>query len=320
MEREPHPCCDATSASIFGEMDPVEFYAKHRVVYIEDTLVNSRKLRQCWRSWVPEGGRVRGVVCVCHGYGADAGWLVQLSCIAIAKEGYAVYAIDHQGHGKSEGLKGHIPDLNAVVDDCIAFFDPKRGSHKGMPCFLYGESLGGAIALLIHLRQPEVWQGVVLNGAMCGIGKFKPPWPAEHLLALVAGFIPTWPIVPTKDIPTISFREPWKRDLARNNPNRYPGKPRAATAQEFLRVVKEIEGRASQVTAPLLILHGDHDVVCDPDGSKMLHQNAGSKDKTLHIYPGMWHQLVGEPAEGVEQVFGDMFAWLEAHLPTQAHS
>lgn len=317
MGRQPHPCCDASSSNIFGELEPEKFYTKHEVSYFEDMLLNSRGLRQCWRSWVPVDREVRGVVCVCHGYGADAGWLVQLTCIAIAKEGYAVYAIDHQGHGKSEGLKGHVPDIKVVVDDCIAFFDSKRGSHKGMSFFLYGESMGGAIALLIHLRQPELWQGVVLNGAMCGIGKFKPPWPAEHLLGFISGIIPTWPIVPTKDIPTVSFKEPWKRELARNNPNRYSGRPRAATAQEFLRVVKEIEGRASEVTAPLLMLHGGLDVVCDPDGVKMLHQNVSCADKTLHVYPDMWHQLVGEPSEGLEQVFGDMFSWLEAHLPPQ---
>lgn len=320
MTREPHPVCEATATSIFGEDEPAEFYAKHGVKYVEDVLVNSRGLKQWWRSWTPVEKGVRGVVCVCHGYGADAGWLVQLTCIHFAKQGYAVYAIDHQGHGKSEGLKGHVPDLNVVVGDCIAFFDPKRGSHKGLPFFLYGESMGGAIAILIHLQQPELWQGIILNGAMCGIGKFKPPWPAEHLLSLVAGFIPTWPIVPTKDIPLVSFKVPWKRDLARNNPNRYTGRPRAGTAQELLRVVKEIESRASEVTAPLLICHGDHDIVCDPDGSKMLHQNASSKDKALHLYPDMWHQLVGEPAEGVEQVFGDMFSWLESHLLTPAQN
>lgn len=38
---------------------------------------------------------------------------------------------------------------------------------------------------------------------------------------MMLGIIPTWPIVPTKDIPTVSFKEPWKRELARNNPNRY---------------------------------------------------------------------------------------------------
>lgn len=98
---------------------------------------------------------------------------------------------------------------------------------------------------------------------------------------------------------------------------RYTGKPRAATALEFLRVVKEIESRATEVTVPLLILHGEMDVVCDPEGSRMLYKNAGSTDKTLHVYPEMWHQLVGEPAEGVEKVFGDMFKWLDARLPLQ---
>lgn len=98
---------------------------------------------------------------------------------------------------------------------------------------------------------------------------------------------------------------------------RYTGKPRAATALEFLRVVKEIESRATEVTVPLLILHGEMDVVCDPEGSRMLYKNAGSTDKTLHVYPEMWHQLVGEPAEGVEKVFGDMFKWLDARLPPQ---
>lgn len=125
MGRQPHPCCDASSSNIFGELEPEKFYTKHEVSYFEDMLLNSRGLRQCWRSWVPVDREVRGVVCVCHGYGADAGWLVQLTCIAIAKEGYAVYAIDHQGHGKSEGLKGHVPDIKVVVDDCIAFFDSK---------------------------------------------------------------------------------------------------------------------------------------------------------------------------------------------------
>lgn len=41
------------------------------------------------------------------------------------------------------------------------------------------------------------------------------------MLALIVGIIPTWPIVPTKDIPLVSFSVPWKRELSRINPNRY---------------------------------------------------------------------------------------------------
>lgn len=96
---------------------------------------------------------------------------------------------------------------------------------------------------------------------------------------------------------------------------RYHGKPRAATALECLRVVREIQERSSEVTAPLLVLHGEMDLVTDAKGSIMLHSQASSCDKTLYIYPGMWHQLVGEPQPGCDKVFGDVHSWLDARAP-----
>ncbi|CAM6047489.1 unnamed protein product [Sphagnum compactum] len=309
-----HPCIDATEDNLFGSFEPEAFYARHGVTYIEEMVQNARGLRQCTRSWIPVDRKPKGVVMVCHGYGADSGWLVQLTSIGFASQGFAVYAIDHQGHGKSEGLKCYIPDIKAIIDDCIEFFDAKRQNHKDLPAFLYGESLGGALALLIHLKQPGIWAGIVINGPMCGISaKFKPPWPAENLLHLIAGFIPTWPIVPTKDIAAVSFKEPWKRKLCVKNPHRYTGKPRMGTALVCIQTVKEIEARSSEVTAPLLIVHGELDVVTDPEGSRRLYETAASTDKTLRIYPGMWHQLIGEPPENVDKVFGEIYAWLDTH-------
>ncbi len=63
---------------------------------------------------------------------------------------------------------------------------------------------------------------------------------------------------------------------------------------------------------PLLIVHGGDDVVCDPESAEELYKRAASKDKTLKIYPGMWHQLIGEPKENAELVFGDMLEWLQS--------
>lgn len=52
------------------------------------------------------------------------------------------------------------------------------------------------------------FDGVVLNGAMCGISdKFKPPWPLEHFLSIAAFLIPTWSVVPTRgSLPNVSFK------------------------------------------------------------------------------------------------------------------
>lgn len=318
-----HPIAEASEASPFGSLTPDEFYARHSVSHGSEFVTNPRGLRLFTQWWTPlPPAPTLGVLAVVHGYTGESSWLVQLTSVFFARAGFATCALDHQGHGFSDGLVAHIPDVNPVVDDCIAFFDSFRARHAppGLPAFLYAESLGGAIALYVALRQPGAWAGLVLNGAMCGISaKFKPPWPLEHLLFLVAAVIPTWHVVPTRgSIPDRSFKEERKRRLALASPRRTVARPRAATGLELLRICRELQGRFEEVEVPLLIVHGSDDVVCDPACVEELYARAGSKDKTLRIYPGMWHQLVGEPDESVDMVFGEMKEWLVARAAAAA--
>ena len=63
---------------------------------------------------------------------------------------------------------------------------------------------------------------------------------------------------------------------------------------------------------PLLIIHGSEDKATLPKGSAFFHQTAGSKDKTLKIYPGYFHDLLSDT--GKEAVMADVVAWVEARL------
>ncbi|KAJ7970439.1 caffeoylshikimate esterase-like [Quillaja saponaria] len=245
-----HPIAEANEKSPFGSLTQEEFYAHHSVSHGSEYITNSRGFKLFTQWWTPlPPTKIIGTLAIVHGYTGETSWFVQLTAVYFTKAGFATCAIDHQGHGFSEGLDGliaHIPDVNPVVDDCIAFFDSFRARYEpSVPSFLYAESLGGAIALLITLRNrdsPRVtstpWNGVILNGAMCGISaKFKPPWPLEHFLSIVAAVIPTWRVVPTRgSIPDVSFKEEWKRKLAMASPRRTVARPRAATALELLRV------------------------------------------------------------------------------------
>nr|GMD96616.1 caffeoylshikimate esterase-like [Ipomoea batatas] len=96
-----------------------------------------------------------------------------------------------RGHGYTDrGLKAHIPDINPVADNCVAFFDSFHDRHVPLelPSFLYAKSLGVAIALLITLLRggstlKRLFDGIVLNGAMCGISdQFKPSWPLDFTI------------------------------------------------------------------------------------------------------------------------------------------
>ncbi|XP_016206550.1 caffeoylshikimate esterase-like [Arachis ipaensis] len=106
---------------------------------------------QCWRPLPP--ATVTRTLALVHGFIGESSWFLQLTTIYFAKAGFATCTIDHQGHGFSNGLIAHIPDINPIVDDCIAFFDEFCSRFDpSLPSFLYSESLGGAIVLLITLH------------------------------------------------------------------------------------------------------------------------------------------------------------------------
>nr|GMD65964.1 caffeoylshikimate esterase-like [Ipomoea batatas] len=93
--------------------------------------------------------------------------------------------------GTLGGLKAHIPNINPVVDDYVAFFNSFHDQHVPLelPSFLYAKSLGVAIALLITLRcggstAKQLFNVVVLNGVMCGISdQFKSSWPLDFTIS-----------------------------------------------------------------------------------------------------------------------------------------
>ncbi|XP_010524322.1 PREDICTED: caffeoylshikimate esterase [Tarenaya hassleriana] len=317
-----HPVSEATEQSPFGSLSADEFYNRHSVSHSSAFVTNPRGLKLFTQWWSPLSGRPLGLVAVVHGFTSESSWFLQLTSVLFAKSGFLTCAIDHQGHGFSDGLITHIPDINPVVDDCISFFDDFRSRHvpPHLPSFLYSESLGGAIAIYITLRQKTLWDGLILNGAMCGISpKFKPPWPLEHLLSLVATLVPTWHVIPTRgSIAGVSFKEPWKKKLALASPRRTVARPRAATAYELMRVCRDLQGQFHEVEVPFLIVHGGDDVVCDPSCVEELHRRAMSVDKTIKIYPGMWHQLIGEAEEDVDKVFADILDWLNTRTETVA--
>ncbi|KAI8000611.1 Caffeoylshikimate esterase [Camellia lanceoleosa] len=321
-----HPIHQANQNSPFGDLTREDFYNKHQILHKESFMLNKQNMKIFTQSWLPiSATRLRGLIAVIHGYTDESSWLIQLTAIAIAKVGFYVCALDLQGHGYSDGVRGHIPDIEPVVEDCVQFFDLARASHPKMPAFIFGESLGGAIAILMCLKQRNSeCSGLILNGAMCGVSKkFKPVWPLEWLLPGAAFMAPTWKIAITEDPVKRSYKEEWKRRLVMKSPNRAAnGKVTAATALEFLRVCEYIKRNSHGLKIPLLVVHGGDDKICDPKSAKLLYESAASEDKTLKIFTGMWHQFIGEPNESVEQVFATILTWIgeRAENVSETHS
>ena len=61
--------------------------------------------------------------------------------------GCAVYAIDHRGHGRSAGRRVYVNKFDDYLSDVRTFLKMEREKSPGLPLFLFGHSMGGAIAL-----------------------------------------------------------------------------------------------------------------------------------------------------------------------------
>ncbi|KAK1311916.1 hypothetical protein QJS10_CPA07g00291 [Acorus calamus] len=283
--------------------------------YEEEFIWNSRGLKLFTCRWLPYNQDPKALIFMCHGYAVECSITMRGPASRLAKAGYAVHGIDYEGHGKSSGLEAYIPSFDALVDDCFDHFASvsERKENKKKQRFLWGESMGGAVALLLHKKRPTYWDGAILVAPMCKIAEeMKPHRIVISILTKLCKIIPTWKLIPTQDIVDIAIKMPEKREKARRNHYCYHGKPRLKTGNELLMVSLEIENNLHEVSLPFLIVHGGDDIVTDPSVSRLLYESASSTDKMFKLYPGMWHALTsGEPEENIDLVFSDVISWLD---------
>lgn len=287
----------------------------------ESYEVNSRGVEIYSKSWLPETGSPKAVICYCHGYGDTSTFFFEGIARKFASSGYGVLAMDLPGFGISEGLHGYIPSFNGLVDDVIEHYSKIKENPdlRDLPRFLLGQSMGGAVALKVHLKQPEFWNGAILVAPMCKIADdVVPPWAVKKLLLGVARVLPKLKLVPQKDLADMAFRDPKKKPLTSYNVISYKDRPRLGTAMELLNTTQDIENQLQNVSLPLLILHGKADIVTDPSVSKALYEKARSSDKKLNLYDDASHALLeGEPDDVILRVFNDIITWLDKHTATK---
>ncbi|XP_050374430.1 caffeoylshikimate esterase-like [Argentina anserina] len=303
---------------VHKQLDHCLFKMDHAGVRTEEWYGrNSRGMEIFCKSWLPKSGdQIKAALCFCHGYGSTCTFFFEGIARRIAQSGYAVYAVDYPGFGLSEGLHGYISDFDELVNDVIEQFTSIKGRSevKDLPFFVMGESMGGAVALKIHLKEPQKWDGVILVAPMCKIADdVMPPAIVLKLLAFMSEVLPEAKLFPQKDIAHLSYRQSEKRKTAGYNVISYKDQMRSKTAVELLKATKDIETHLDKVSSPLLILHGEADKVTDPAVSRLLYEKASSKDKTLKVYQDGYHCILqGEPDDTIFTVLNDIVTWLNS--------
>jgi alpha-beta hydrolase superfamily lysophospholipase len=281
------------------------------MIHQDGQFAGQEGLRLYWQAWLPEE-EVRAAIVLAHGYGEHGGRYGNL-VERLVPHGFAVHALDHRGHGRSEGPRGHVARFAQYVADLHALRVRVEEQHRGKPLFVLGHSLGGLIVVRYLLAHSSGLTGAVLSS------------PALRIAEEPSRFLQGLGRVLSVIAPRTSFQGTVRPHLL----SRDASVGRAYTADalvharasarffnEFKWAMQNAEERAPEITAPLLILQAADDGLVDPKATEAFAARVGSEIKEFHLYPGLFHEIFNEIER--DRVFDDLERWLDGRLAAAA--
>jgi acylglycerol lipase len=257
------------------------------------------------RLWEPDGD-AEAVVGLVHGLGEHSGRYGPVAA-RLTGAGYAVWAFDLRGHGLSTGRRGdtRFADTMADIDRLLA---AARDRFPDRPVFLYGHSLGGLLVLSYTLRRRPAVAGVVATGAA-----LHNPHREQKAKLLVVRLLA--PLLPHLALPsgldeTLISRDPEVVAAYRADPLTHD-RATLGFGRDAVEASDAALAAAAGFPAPLLLLHGGADRLTYPSGSRAFAAPLASRDCTLTVYDGLFHEVHNEPERG--RVLDDVVAWLDRH-------
>lgn len=278
---------------------------QHRI----DSFTNHEGLKIHTESWLPDV-EPTAVVILVHGHAEHIGRYTHV-VDALVKQGWAVYGLDHKGHGQSEGVRALFKNIKQEpVKDLRQYFEQARAQHPHLPIAMIGHSMGSVISLMFTLEYQDDLAALVVTGtATTGEELLSRPLLA---MAQVLGTLTPRIRVSRGSEPLTT--DPEVNQAFEDDPLVVHGAMRAGMGWAIIKAGREINERAHELTLPLLIGHGEEDGITPISGSYTIYERASSAHKRLLTYPGMRHEIMNEPIQ--EQVLADITGWLSEHLLT----
>jgi alpha-beta hydrolase superfamily lysophospholipase len=274
----------------------------------ERTFEGVGGLKIAMRSWRPATA-VRGIVILIHGFNSHSGYMAW-PAEQFAAAGFAAYALDHRGRGKSEGERFYVEKFSDWLEDVDTLVGIARSENPGLPVYVLGHSVGGVIASsYVFEHQSEI------AGLICESFAFDVGLPQLVQLALEGAsyLLPHLPVYSLKN--EIFSRDPAVLAEMNNDPLIANEKQPAETASEVLKAAARLKDNMPKFTVPVFIIHGTDDKATRPEGSQYFYDNVGSKDKTLKLYEGGYHDLLNDIDK--EIVMSDILAWVNERVPME---
>lgn len=276
----------------------------------ESTFRDNHGITIHTRSWLPDSPRA--VVQLAHGIGEHAGRYDAFASV-LAAAGFAVYADDHRGHGKTghEMTRGDLTKLGklgvgglrAAEQAIVNFTELIASRHHNLPLIMFGHSWGSLMVQRILNRGEGAYDAVVLSGSAYRMPGYMESGDLNkhHAHLGTTGF--EW-----------LSRDPQVAEVFAADEHCF--------SADVLKLFGPIDGlrlfgvpgkRVPDV--PMLVMSGTDDPLSPKDSIERLasaYLNRGVHDVTLKLYPGGRHEMLNETNR--DEVFADVIAWINAHV------
>jgi len=253
----------------------------------------------------------RACVVIAHGLGEHSGRYTHV-IDRLVSNGISVWAMDHQGFGKSDGKRGHILSFKKYTQDLRQMIKiAKEDMSGGINCFLLGHSMGGLMVLYFAMMYTDLINGVIASSP--GLQPaMKVPKVKGALGKIMSGIWPTLTfdseldsshlshdktIAPTYDSDPLVHRKVSSRWFT-----------------EYLAAMDKTTQSAARLSIPVLLQVAGDDRIVDANASKQFFENISSIDKTLYVYDGLYHEIYNELDDDRENVLADLDRWIDDHI------
>jgi alpha-beta hydrolase superfamily lysophospholipase len=276
------------------------------------SFFQSRDATQLYEQTWPASGQPLASVLMIHGYGEHIARYDETGR-ALAAAGFSVRGLDLRGHGQSAGVRGFCTRFDEYLDDVDALV--ARARPEGLPMFILAHSFGALIAPFYALAHPGAIAGLVLTSPYWKLALAVPP--AKLLAGKLASRIYPKLALPSGLRGADVARDPeiaaaYDRDSLNN---------KSATARWFTEATAAQESliaRAPALTVPVLVLAGEADKIAASSQARVVFERIGSKDKTLRMLAGQYHEVLNEPKPVREKTVAEIVEWLRAHASATA--
>ncbi|MDB5069376.1 MAG: Lysophospholipase [Candidatus Eremiobacteraeota bacterium] len=276
----------------------------------------------------------KAVVLIAHGMAEHAARYARFAS-ELAAHGYAVYAPDHRGHGRTAGGDDRLgwageDGWNGMLRDLAALAELVRERHPGAPLILFGHSMGSVLAQRFAQVHGAALRGLILSGTFGSAPKIGAGIAAAQVIALARGGRAPSPLQSTMfaDFNKAFSQQPgfdWLSGDAAEV-RKYVDDPRCGFTfsnrllldmlRGYVQTWKPRNERAVPRDLPALLFSGE----LDPVGRNTAavseladrYRALGLPDVTVKFYPGGRHEMLNEINR--DEVVRDVLAWIDAHV------